>query len=58
MQTNQLQKMELEIVQAANGSSVYIDISLPSFYVRAAIGSLDEDQGYCDTEILDAEAGK
>jgi len=27
MQTNQLQKMELEIVQAANGSSMYIDIS-------------------------------
>ena len=57
MQTNQLQKMELEIVQAANGSSMYIDISLPSFYVRAAIGSQNAG-GYCDTEILDADTGE
>ena len=57
MQTNQLQKMEFEIVQAVDGSSMYIDISHPSFYARATIGSLNEG-GYCDTEILDAETGE
>ena len=36
---------------------MYIDISHPSFYARATIGSLNEG-GYCDTEILDAETGE
>lgn len=57
MQTNQLQKMEFEVVQAIDGNSMYIDISHPSFYARATIGSLNEG-GYCDTEILDAETGE
>ena len=49
--------MEFEIVQALDGNSMYIDISLPSLYARATIGSLN-DGGYCDTEILDAETGE
>jgi hypothetical protein len=53
IQTNNLQKMDIEIVQAPDGSSLYIDISLPAALARATIGRLGTDQGYCDTEILD-----
>ncbi len=57
MQTNNLQRMEFEIVQAPDGGSLYIDISLPSLCARATIGSLNEG-GYCDTEMLDTETGE
>ena len=57
MQTNQFQKLDFEVVQAIDGSSMSIDISLPSLYARATIGSLNEG-GYCDTEILDAETSE
>jgi len=53
IQANNLQRMEIEIVQAPDGSSLYIDISLPAALARATIGRLGTDQGYCDTEILD-----
>lgn len=53
--TNNLQKMEIEIVQAPDGNSLYIDISLPAALARATIGRIGTNQGYCDTEILDTE---
>ena len=57
--TNKLQQAEIEIVQAPDGGSMYIDIiSLPDFYARTTIGSISNGQGYCDTEILDAETGR
>ena len=58
MQTNQFQKLDFEIVQARDGNSMYLDISLPSFMARATIGSLDRGRGYCDTEILNAETSE
>ena len=54
-QTNNLQKMEIAIVQAPDGGSLYIDISLPSALARATIGQLGTNQGYCDTETVDTE---
>ncbi len=55
MQTNKLQKMEFEIVQASDGSSLSIDIALPLSLARATIGRLGTGRGYCDMEILDTE---
>lgn len=47
--------MELGIVQAPDGGSLYIDISLPSALARATIGRIGTNQGYCDTEIFGTE---
>ena len=57
-QTLTPQKMQLEIVQAPDGSSAYIDIDLPGYMARATIGHLGTEQGYCDTEVLDTETGE
>jgi hypothetical protein len=58
MQPNKLQKLEFEIVQASDGSSLSIDIGLSSSLARATIGRLGTGRGYCDTEILDTETQK
>lgn len=52
MQANNFQKMELEVVQAPDGSSMYIDVALPSHLARVTVGRLDGGRGYCDTEIV------
>lgn len=52
------QKMQLEIVQAPDGSGAYIDVDLPGYMARATIGRLDTEQSYCDTEVLDTDTGE
>ena len=52
MQTN-FQKMEFEIIQAPDGTSIYLDIMLPAHLARVTVGRLGTGQGYCDTEIMD-----
>ena len=54
MQTN-FQKIQFEAVQASDGQSMRLDLSLPSYMARAAVGRLGTGQGYCDTEILNTE---
>jgi len=55
MPTNTLQRMALEIAQAPDGSSLYVDITLPGYEARATVERLGGGRGYCDTEILDTE---
>jgi len=54
MQTN-FQKIQFEAVQASDGQSMRLDLSLPSYMARATVGRLGTGQGYCDTEILNTE---
>jgi hypothetical protein len=55
MQTNNFQRMEFEVVQAADGSSMYVDVVLPSHLARVTVGRLGAGRGYCDTEIVNTE---
>jgi hypothetical protein len=55
MQTNSFQKMGLEVVQAADGGSMYVDITLPSYLARVTVGRVGTGQCYCDTEIVNTE---
>ena len=51
-------RMGFEIVQAPNGESLYLDITLPSHLARVTLGRLGNSQGYCDTEILDTDSAE
>lgn len=55
-QTPTSQKMQLEIVQAPDGSGAYID--LPGCMARATIGRFGAEQSCCGTEVLDTETGE
>lgn len=55
MQTNNFQRMELDVVQAPDGSSLYANIALPSHLARVTVGRLGIEQCYCDTEIVNTE---
>ena len=54
MPTN-FQKIQFEAVQAPDGHSMRLDLTLPSYMARATVGRLGTGQGYCDTEILNTE---
>jgi len=54
MQTN-FQKIQFEAVQASDGHSMRLDLSLPAYLARVTVGRLGTGQGYCDTEILNTE---
>ena len=52
---NNLQTIHFETVQAPDGDSMYMDLTLPNYMARVTVGQIDGDRGYCDTEILDME---
>lgn len=52
------QKMQMELVQAPDGSGAYIDVDLPGYMARATIGHLGTEQSYCDAEVLDTDTGE
>ncbi len=54
MQTD-FQKIQFEAVQASDGQSMRLDLSLPAYLARVTVGRLGKGQGYCDTEILNTE---
>ena len=54
MQTD-FQKIQFEAVQAPNGQSMRLDLSLPDYMARVTVGHLGTDKGYCDTEILNTD---
>lgn len=54
MQTN-FQKIQFEAIQASDGHSMRLDLTLPSYMARVTVGRLGTGQGYCDTEILNME---
>ncbi len=54
MQTD-FQKIQFEAVQAPDGQSMRLDLTLPNYVARVAVGHLGTDKGYCDTEILNTE---
>lgn len=54
MQTD-FQKIQFEAVQAPNGQSMRLDLSLPGYMARVTVGHLGMDTGYCDTEVLNVE---
>ncbi len=55
MPTNNFQKIQFEAVQAPDGQSMYMDLSLPKYLARVTIGSIGTGTGYCDTEIINTE---
>ena len=54
MQTD-FQKIQFEAVQAPDGQSMRLDLTLPDYMARVTVGHLGTDTGYCDTEILNIE---
>lgn len=54
MQTD-FQKIQFEAVQAPDGQSMRLDLSLPDYIARVTVGHLGADTGYCDTEVLNVE---
>ena len=52
---NNLQTIHFETVQAPDGGSMYMDLTLPSYLARVTVGQLDVGRGYCDMEILNTE---
>ena len=54
MQTD-FQKIQFEAVQAPDGQSMRLDLSLSDYMARVTVGHLSTDTGYCDTEILNTE---
>lgn len=52
---NNLQTIHFETVQAPDGSSMYMDLTLPGHLARVTVGQVDGRRGYCDTEILNTE---
>ena len=54
MQTD-FQKIQFEAVQAPDGQSMRLDLSLSDYMARVTVGHLGTDTGYCDTEILNTE---
>jgi len=55
MQMNNLQTIHFETAQAPDGSSMYMDLTLPGHLARVTVGQVDGGRGYCDTEILNTE---
>ncbi len=54
MQTN-LQRVHFAAVQAPDGQSMRLDLSLPDYMARVTVGHLDTETRYCDTEVLNIE---
>ncbi len=54
MQTD-FQKIQFEAIQAPDGQSMRLDLTLPDYMARVTVGHLGTDTGYCDTEILNIE---
>lgn len=52
---NNLQTIHFETVQAPDGGSMYMDLTLPGYLARVTVGQADKGRGYCDTEILNTE---
>lgn len=55
MPINNIQIVRFETVQAPDGGSMYMDLTLPNYMARVTVGQLDADRGYCDMEILNTE---
>lgn len=51
MQTN-LHRIPFEAVQAPDGQSMRLDLSLSDYMARVTVGHLGTGRNYCDTEIL------
>ncbi len=54
MQTD-FQKIQFEAVQAPDGQSMRLDLTLPDYMARVTVGHLGTETGYCDTEVLNVE---
>jgi len=54
MQTD-FQKIQFEAVQAPDGQSMRLDLSLTDYMARVTVGHLGTDTGYCDMEVLNIE---
>ena len=54
MQTD-FQRIQFEAVQAPDGQSMRLDLSLSDYMARVTVGHLGTNTGYCDTEILNTE---
>ena len=52
---NNIQTIHFETVQAPDGNSMYIDLTLLGHLARVTVGQVDGRRGYCDTEILNTE---
>ena len=55
MPINNLQKIQFETVQAPDGTSMFMDLTLPGHLARVTVGQVGAGRGYCDTEILNTE---